>query len=160
MDKSTMALDEMPRTERLKLVLEGACKLAKDLGDNMASTEHLLLAMLNMENCVGNCVLDLMEINRAEVRDKLSAQLTRGSDKVSDHNLFTGRAKFVFSLAEDESKGLGMNFLGTEHLLLGLIREKEGLAGRILMRLGVDLVKAREAVKALHDAEITKEEAE
>ncbi len=126
---------------------------AQKFGEGYVSTEHLLLGLVREQDSVAARVLDKLGVSLQRVRGEVERQLPRGDAKATQEMQLTPRAKRVIDLAYDEARTLNNNYIGTEHLLLGLIREGDGLAGRVLAKLGVDLEKARREVMALQDNE-------
>lgn len=127
---------------------------AKSLGENYMATEHLMLGLLRQQKTTAKRVLRRLRITLKSIRAELAKYITRGDGCTAPAIEMTPRMKRVMYLAEDEMKHLGHNRVGTEHLLLGLIREGEGLAARRLYKLGVTLEKAREAVRREQDASV------
>ncbi len=140
-------------TERARRVVFFAQEEAGRLGENYVSTEHLLLGLVRENDSVAARILDRMGISLGRVRSEIERQVARGDGRLGQDMQLTPRAKRVIDLAYDEARQLNNNYIGTEHLLLGLIREGEGLAGRVLNKLGVDLERTRREVMALQDAE-------
>ncbi|HLV79458.1 MAG TPA: Clp protease N-terminal domain-containing protein [Chthonomonadaceae bacterium] len=138
-------------TERARRVVFFAQEEAGRLGENYVSTEHLLLGLIRENDSVAARVLDTMGVSLGRIRKEIERQVTRGDGRLQDMQL-TPRAKRVIDLAYDEARNLGNNYIGTEHLLLGLIREGEGLAGRVLAKLGVTLETTRLEIKTLQDS--------
>lgn len=132
-------------TERAQKAILLAQESAKELRHNYVGTEHLLLGLLKEGEGVAAKVLEKLELDL----DKLKTQVINavGEGNSGDEVLgFTPRTKRVFELSFMEAKSLGHNYVGTEHILLGLIKEAEGVAAALLRSLGVDLEKAREEV--------------
>jgi ATP-dependent Clp protease ATP-binding subunit ClpC len=94
-----------------------------------------------------------MGVSLSRIRADVEKHITRGSGNLGQDMQLTPRAKRVIDLAYDESQQLQNNYIGTEHLLLGLIGEEEGLAGRVLIALGADLERTRAAVRAMQESE-------
>ena len=118
-------------------------------GENYVSTEHLLLGLTRAEGCVAWRILARLGVAPGRVRAETERLIARGEAHTGQDMQLTPRAKRVIDLAYDEARALDNNYIGTEHLLLGLIREGEGLAGRTLAMLGVDLERTREEVVKL-----------
>ncbi len=135
------------RTDRYDKIISDAKEEARKLGDDHFSTEHLLLALLQLEDCTANRVLEHMGIVKTDISCKLKKRMTRGSGHTGEIQP-SGRYLNVINLARAESKHFGNNHLGSEHLLLGLIREPDGLAGQTLKQCGVKLGKTRDTVLA------------
>jgi ATP-dependent Clp protease ATP-binding subunit ClpC len=140
-------------TERARRVVFFAQEEAGRLGENYVSTEHLLLGLVRENDSVAARILDRMGVSLGRIRSEIERQVTRGDGRLGQDMQLTPRAKRVIDLAYDEARQLSNNYIGTEHLLLGLIREGEGLAGRVLAKLGVDLERTRREVMALQDNE-------
>ncbi|MDX1935106.1 MAG: Clp protease N-terminal domain-containing protein, partial [Capsulimonadales bacterium] len=123
------------------------------LGENYVSTEHLLLGLVRENDSVAARILDRLGVSLGRVRSEIERQVVRGDGRPGQDMQLTSRAKRVIDLAFDEARQLNNNYIGTEHLLLGLIREGEGLAGRVLNKLGVDPERTRREVIRLQEAE-------
>jgi len=140
-------------TERARRVVFFAQEEAGRLGENYVSTEHLLLGLVRENDSVAARILDRMGVSLGRIRSEIERQVTRGDGRLGQDMQLTPRAKRVIDLAYDEARNLNNNYIGTEHLLLGLIREGEGLAGRVLQKLGVDLERTRREVMNLQDGD-------
>jgi ATP-dependent Clp protease ATP-binding subunit ClpC len=138
-------------TERARKVVFYAQEEAGRLGENYVSTEHLLLGLVRENDSVAARILDRLGVSLGRIRSEIERQVTRGDGRLGQDMQLTPRAKRVIDLAYDEARQLNNNYIGTEHLLLGLIREGEGLAGRVLSKLGVDLERTRREVSALQE---------
>merc|ERR1712072_729197 len=119
---------------------------ARRLGHNFVGTEQILLGLIGENTGIGPKVLKAMGVNIKDARVEVEKIIGRGSGFVAVEIPFTPRAKRVLELSLEEARQLGHNYIGTEHLLLGLIREGEGVAARVLENLGVDLTKVRTQV--------------
>ena len=119
---------------------------ARRLGHNFVGTEQVLLGLIGEGTGVAAKTLKSMGVNLKDARTEVEKIIGRGSGFVAVEIPFTPRAKRVLELSWDEARQLGHNYIGTEHLLLGLIREGEGVAARVLENLGVDLNKIRSNV--------------
>jgi ATP-dependent Clp protease ATP-binding subunit ClpC len=140
-------------TERARKVVFYAQEEAQKFGEGYVSTEHLLLGLVREQDSVAARVLEKLGVSLNRIRQEVEKQLPRGDARPSQDMTLTPRAKRVIDLAYDEARNLNNNYIGTEHLLLGLIREGDGLAGRVLAKLGVELEKARREVMSLQDNE-------
>ena len=140
-------------TERARRVVFFAQEEAGRLGESYVSTEHLLLGLVREHDSVAARILDRMGVSLGRIRSEIERSVTRGEGRHGQDMQLTPRAKRVIDLAYDEARQLSNNYIGTEHLMLGLIREGEGLAGRVLAKLGVDLERTRHEVLALQDSE-------
>ena len=138
-------------TERARKVVFYAQEEAQRFGEGYVSTEHLLLGLVRESDSVAARVLDRLGVSLSRIRAEVERQLPRGDARPSQDMTLTPRAKRVIDLAYDEARNLNNNYIGTEHLLLGLIREGDGLAGRVLSKLGVELEKGRREVMSLQD---------
>jgi ATP-dependent Clp protease ATP-binding subunit ClpC len=138
-------------TERARRVVFYAQEEAGRLGENYVSTEHLLLGLARENDSVAARILDRMGVTLGRIKSEIERQVSRGEGHTGREMQLTPRAKRVIDLAYDEARQINDNYIGTEHLLLGLIREGEGLAGRVLQKLSVDIDRARKEVAALHD---------
>jgi ATP-dependent Clp protease ATP-binding subunit ClpC len=140
-------------TERARHVVYYAQEEAGLRGQSFVSTEHLLLGLLRETDSVAARMLEQMNVSLARIRAEVEKNAPHGEGKLTQEMQLTPRAKRVIDLAYDEARQLNNNYIGTEHLLLGLIREGEGIAGRVLRGLGVDLERTRERVAALQDTD-------
>ncbi len=138
-------------TERARKVVFYAQEEAQKFGEGYVSTEHLLLGLVRESDSVAARVLDKLGVSLGRIRSEVEKQLPRGDARPSQDMTLTPRAKRVIDLAYDEARNLNNNSIGTAHLLLGLIREGDGLAGRVLAKLGVELERARREVMSLQD---------
>lgn len=138
-------------TERARRVVFFAQDEANRLGENYVSTEHLLLGLVRETDSVAARILEKMGVSLSRIRAEVERRVARGDGRVGQEMQLTPRAKRVIDLAYDEARQLNNNYIGTEHLLLGLIREGEGIAGQVLARLGVDLERTRREVLQLQD---------
>ena len=141
-------------TERARKVVFYAQEEAQKFGEGYVSTEHLLLGLVRESDSVAARVLERLGVSLSRIRAEVEKQLPRGETRHSQDMSLTPRAKRVIDLAYDEARNLNNNYIGTEHLLLGLIREGDGLAGRVLAKLGVELDRGRREVMALQDNDV------
>jgi ATP-dependent Clp protease ATP-binding subunit ClpC len=116
------------------------------LNHDYIGTEHLLLGLIGEDEGVASRALETMGISPDAVRQEVLAMVGEGQTAPTGHIPFTPRAKKVLELALREALQLGHNYIGTEHILLGLAREEEGVAAKVLTRLGADLDRVRETV--------------
>ena len=133
-------------TEKAIRVIMLAQEEARRLGHNFVGTEQVLLGLIGEGSGVAAKTLKSMGVNITDARAQVEKIIDRGSGFVAVEIPFTPRAKKVLELSWDEARQLGHNYIGTEHLLLGLIREGEGVAAKVLENLGVDLNKCRSNV--------------
>ena len=133
-------------TEKAIKVIMLAQEEARRLGHNFVGTEQVLLGLIGEGTGVAAKTLKTMGVSLKEARAEVEKIIGRGSGFVAVEIPFTPRAKRVLELSWDEARQLGHNYIGTEHLLLGLIREGEGVAARVLENLGVDMNKIRSSV--------------
>ena len=140
-------------TEKAIKVIMLAQEEARRLGHNFVGTEQVLLGLIGEGTGIAAKTLKSMGVTLKDARVEVEKIIGRGSGFVAVEIPFTPRAKRVLELSWDEARQLGHNYIGTEHLLLGLIREGEGVAARVLENLGVDLNKVRSnVVKMLGDS--------
>lgn len=130
-------------TERGRKLIFYAQEEAQRFGEGYVSTEHFLLGITRDSESRAARVLDRLRVAPTKIRSEVEKQLPKGDPRNSPDMSLTPRAKRVIDLAYDEARRLNNNYIGTEHLLLGLIREGDGLAGRVLAKLGVELDAAR-----------------
>ena len=138
-------------TERARKVVFLAQEEAGKLGENYVSTEHLLLGLTRETDHVAARILDRLGVSLSHIRSEIERQVARSEARVGQDMQLTPRAKRVVDLAYEEAQALDNNYIGTEHLLLGLVREVEGLAGTVLAKLGVELERTRSEVKRLQE---------
>jgi ATP-dependent Clp protease ATP-binding subunit ClpC len=133
-------------TERARRVILLGQEEAGKMNSGHVGTEHLLLGLVRENEGVAAQVLQKMGVSLAKVRQEIEAEVQPGSDAGSSEPKLTPKAKRVLELAADEARRMRHNYIGTEHLLLALLREKDGLAATVLRRLGLNLEKARSQV--------------
>ena len=133
-------------TEKAIKVIMLAQEEARRLGHNFVGTEQILLGLIGEGTGIAAKVLKSMGVNLKDARVEVEKIIGRGSGFVAVEIPFTPRAKRVLELSLEEARQLGHNYIGTEHLLLGLIREGEGVAARVLENLALDLTKIRTQV--------------
>jgi ATP-dependent Clp protease ATP-binding subunit ClpA len=133
-------------TDRARRVVVLAQEEARMLNHNYLGTEHLLLGLVHEGQGIAARALESLGIGLEAVRQQVEEIIGQGQQAPSGHIPFTPRAKKVLELASREAKQLGHDYIGTEHILLGLIREGEGVAAQVLVRLGADLNRARQQV--------------
>ncbi len=139
-------------TDRARRVVVLAQEEARMLNHNYIGTEHLLLGLVHEGEGVAAKVLESLGISLGAVRQQVEEIIGQGQQAPAGHFPFTPRAKKVIELAQREANDLGHNYIGTEHLLLGLVREGEGVAAQVLVKLGADLAGVRQqVVHLLHD---------
>lgn len=144
-----------PFTERARRSIVLAQEEAQRLGNNYIGTEHLLLGIISEGESVAAKVLENLGVNLQKVRGEVEAIVGKGSQTTQQEMVFTPRAKRVIELAFEEARALAHNYIGTEHLLLGLVREGEGVAARVLSNLGIDPAKIRSEITKLLGVETT-----
>ena len=138
-------------TERARRVLSLAQEEARRFQHNYIGTEHLLLGLIREEKGVAAKVLSNLGVELNKVRSAVEFIIGRGDRIVLGEIGLTPRAKKVIELAVDEARRLNHHYIGTEHLLLGLVREGEGIAAGVLESLGVNLEKVRtQTIQVLH----------
>ena len=133
-------------TDRARRVVVLAQEEARLLNHNYIGTEHILLGLIHEGEGVAARALEGMNINLEAVRSQVVEIIGQGSSAPTGHIPFTPRAKKVLELSLREALQLGHNYIGTEHILLGLIREGEGVAAQVLVKLGAELHKVRQTV--------------
>ena len=136
-------------TERAQKVISYAQEEAISLGHPATGTEHILLGLLREGEGIGAKTLHSLEVDLEKTRELIQKSIKKVSDAPGKDISFTPRAKKVLSLAQDEAGKWGVTYVGTEHILLGLIREGEGVAAQVLLNLGLNPEKIRKQVWAL-----------
>lgn len=133
-------------TERARLVVILAQDEARAIKHNYIGTEHLLLGLLREESGLAARTLEELGVSLEEVRVEVARIVGTGEEIKAGQLPFTPRAKKILELALREALSLGHNYIGTEHILLGLVRENEGVAARILLDFDVDAEKTRNKI--------------
>ena len=133
-------------TDRARRVVVLAQEEARMLNHNYIGTEHILLGLIHEGEGVAAKALESLGISLEAVREQVQEIIGQGQQAPSGHIPFTPRAKKVLELSLREALQLGHNYIGTEHILLGLIREGEGVAAQVLVKLGADLNRVRQQV--------------
>ena len=133
-------------TDRARRVVVLAQEEARMLNHNYIGTEHILLGLIHEGEGVAAKALEQLNISLQAVRDQVQEIIGKGQTAPAGHIPFTPRAKKVLELSLREALQLGHNYIGTEHILLGLIREGEGVAAQVLQKLGADLNRVRQQV--------------
>ncbi len=136
-------------TDRARRVVVLAQEEARLLNHNYIGTEHILLGLIHEGEGVAAKALESLGISLESVREQVQEIIGQGQQAPSGHIPFTPRAKKVLELSLREALQLGHNYIGTEHILLGLIREGEGVAAQVLIKLGADLNRVRQQVLQL-----------
>jgi ATP-dependent Clp protease ATP-binding subunit ClpA len=133
-------------TERARRVVVFAQEEARDLNHNYIGTEHLLLGLMRDADSVAARALRELDIGQDAVREQVTEIIGRGKRPPSGHIPFTPRAKKVLELSLRDALQLNHNYIGTEHILLGLVGEGEGVAAQVLVKLGGSLSRVRDKV--------------
>jgi ATP-dependent Clp protease ATP-binding subunit ClpA len=136
-------------TDRARRVVVLAQDEARALNHNYIGTEHVLLGLIHEGEGAGAAALEAMGLSLEEIRRQVEEIIGQGQEAPSGHIPFTPRAKKVLELALREALQFGHNYVGTEHIMLGLIREGEGVASQVLTHMGADMDGAREQVTQL-----------
>ena len=137
-------------TNRVKKVLDLAKEQAVHLGQSRIQTEHLLLALVREAQGVAAAALEMMGLNLEQIKLEIEKLISVGAPVLVIGDIpLSSQSKKVLELAIEEARGMAHNYIGTEHLLLGLIREKDGIAAQVLTRLGVTLEKTRKIIVQL-----------
>jgi ATP-dependent Clp protease ATP-binding subunit ClpC len=131
------------------LAREEACRL----GNTDIGTEHILLGIIAQGDTIAVKALEMLGIDLARVRVEVEANAGRGAPPIRDEMRFAPDAKRVIELAFEEARMQSYNYIGTESLLLGVIREPDGLGGRVLKGLGVDAAEVRARTSSLVNGE-------
>jgi hypothetical protein len=136
-------------TDHARRVVVMAQEEARLLNHNYIGTEHILLGILRLREGVACLALDSLGVSLDRIRFRVEERVGHGSSAPTGHIPFTPRAKKVLELSLREALQLGHNYIGTEHILLGLVREGEGVACQVLVEAGVELSRLRETVLQL-----------
>ena len=148
-------MDERDRfekfTARARRVLRFAREEAQQFKHNYIGTEHLLLGLVRMDGGIATAVLHSLGVELNKVRSAVEFIIGRGDGIILDPMILTPRVKKMIELAGDEARRLNHDYIGTEHLLLGIVREREGIAVGVLKSMGIPLAKVRiETMKVLN----------
>src|SRR5499425_2737093 len=140
-------------TDRARRVVVLGQEEAQELGHGYIGTEHILLGLLRESDGVAARALESLGISLEAVRQQVQEIIGRGEGMPSGHIPFTPRAKKVLELSLREALQFGHDYIGTEHILLGLVREGDGVAAQVLVQLGADLPNVRaQVIKVLQEA--------
>jgi ATP-dependent Clp protease ATP-binding subunit ClpC len=144
-------------TDRARRVVVLAQEEARILNHDYIGTEHILLGLIHEGEGVAAKALNSIGISLEQMRQQVEEIIGRGEISPGGHIPFTPRAKKVLELSLRESINLGHNYIGTEHILLGLLREGDGVAAKVLVRLGADLNQVRREVIRLVSGKVSDE---
>jgi ATP-dependent Clp protease ATP-binding subunit ClpC len=136
-------------TDRARKIIVFAQEEARLLNHNYIGTEHILLGIVRERGGVAGKILDNLGVSVDDVRREVEEMIGAGHTSPTGHVPFTPRAKKVLELSFDESIKLGHNYIGTEHILLGLIREEAGIGAQVLVKLGANLGRAHAELNRL-----------
>jgi ATP-dependent Clp protease ATP-binding subunit ClpC len=144
-------------TERARQVVVLAQDEARALKHNYIGTEHILLGLLREEEGLAARVLESLDVTVEEVRMQVARIIGQGDEHIVGQIPFTPRAKKVLELSLREAMALGHNYIGTEHILLGLVRERQGVAMRVLLDFGADAERIQgEMIELLSGADTSR----
>jgi ATP-dependent Clp protease ATP-binding subunit ClpC len=136
-------------TERARLLVVNAQEEARRLDHDYVGPEHLLLGLTDVSEGLAVKALESLGISPGAIRQRVEESVDRGEQTPSGPIRFTAQAKTVLELSLRESRARSDLYIGTEHILLGLIREGDGVAAHVLLELGADLARTREQVTRL-----------
>jgi ATP-dependent Clp protease ATP-binding subunit ClpC len=136
-------------TDRARRVVVFAQEEARELGHDYLGTEHILLGLIREGHGVAAKALEALGVDSGALRERVTEVAGTGPGSQPSHIPFTPQAKQVLKLSLAESQALGHRYIGTEHVLLGLIQEKEGVAAQVLSGAGADLSRVRAEVVRL-----------
>ncbi len=137
-------------TDRARRVLSLARREAERLGQDHIGTEHILLGLARIGGGVADRALRKLDVDLQTIRTKVQELISFGPPAVTSELIpFTPRARHALEFAQDEANHLGHDYIGTEHLLLGLLRESGGVAAQVLMNLGLNIEDFREKILEL-----------
>src|ERR671931_1241281 len=145
-------------TDRARRVVVLAQEESRMLNHDYIGTEHILLGLIHEGEGIAAQAIESLEISLGAVRREIEDVIGQGQAAATGHIPFTPRAKKVLELSLREALQLGHSYIGTEHILLGLVREGEGVAARLLQKLGADLNRVRQQVIQLLSGHIGKGE--
>ena len=136
-------------TERARKVVVRAQDEARFLKQNYIGTEHILLGLIGEKDGIAAKVIQALNISLEEIKSAVKESVTEGTSEAYEHIPFTPRAKKVLELSLSEALQMGHNYIGTEHILLGLLREGEGVAARVLNSFGINLEIVKEKIREI-----------
>lgn len=136
-------------TQKARRAIFLAQEEAGRLGYNHVGPEHLLLALIREEDCVATRILEGLGVDPGTVRVRMMGELARGSDMLGEDMQLTAEAKRAIDLAFEEGKQMNEDWVGTEHLLVGLVRATSGAASKVLTELGADASQIRGQLRDL-----------
>src|SRR4030043_2448890 len=136
-------------TERARKVVVKAQDEARFLKQNYIGTEHILLGLIDEREGIAARVFYELNVSFDEIKSAIREVVTEGTSESYEHIPFTPRAKKVLELSLREALQMGHNYIGTEHIMLGLLREGEGVAARVLNGMGVTLDNVKEKIKEI-----------
>lgn len=140
-------------TESARKVIFYAQEEAQNYGEGYVSTEHMLLGLFRGDTSTAYRAIAQIGVDQNELKDALIAALPTNEKRPAQDMTLTPRAKRVIDLAYDEARNLNNDYIGTEHLFLGLVREGDGLAAKVMEKFGISLEVARQAVLAAQDGQ-------
>jgi len=139
-------------TERARQVVFHAQARAASVGTKQVESEHLLIAMTDVPECMAAVILERLGLRLDAVREEVEGRITIKESYANQDMALSPAAQKAVNLAYEEAKRLGRNYIGAEHLLLGILREKEGIAPQALAHLGVTLEAVREQLQQMQDS--------
>lgn len=142
-------------TERARRSIFFAQEEAGRLGENYVSTEHILLGLVREDDSSAVKILNRMNIKQSAIRKEIESQVTMGEGRLGQDMQLTPQAKDVIDRAYEEARALNNDYIGTEHLLLGLIAEGEGIGSRTLAKLGANIDQVRDIVRQMQKGKST-----
>jgi ATP-dependent Clp protease ATP-binding subunit ClpA len=142
-------------TEHARRIIFYAQEEASRLGTNLVSTEHILLGLAREPDCTAVKILAAMGVSPYHIRTEIESRVIRGDEPPERDMQLTVRSKRAIDLAYSEAKSLDENSITSKHLLLGLVREGDGMAAQVLQKLGVDIDRARNEAANIQNNEIT-----
>jgi ATP-dependent Clp protease ATP-binding subunit ClpC len=136
-------------TQKARKAIFLAQEEAGKLGYSHVAPEHLLLALIREDDCIASTLLVKLGLDLGTVRDRVMGNLSRGSEELSEGMQLTPEAKDAIDFAFDESRQMNEGWVGTEHMLIGIIRETESMASKILASMGTDTAGIRVQLRDL-----------
>jgi ATP-dependent Clp protease ATP-binding subunit ClpC len=133
-------------TDRARKIMALANQEAQRLNDEYIRTEHMLLGLLAEDSCTAVYILKELNVDIQNLRLDIKNLVRSASISTKQNKSTPSRAKFVIECALEEARGMNFNYVGTEHILLGLLREKEGVAAQVLIKAGLNLEIVRNKV--------------
>jgi excisionase family DNA binding protein len=138
-------------TERARNIIFFAQEEATRVGENYVGTEHILLGLIREKDCLAAKILTRLDVSLYAIRAEVESRMSQGEGTIGKEMQLTPKSKRVIDMAYEEARQLNNVYIGTEHLLLGVLRVDDGMAAQVLTKLGADLARVRQELLAMQD---------